>query len=110
MDTFETNLTSALISLELRKFRKEMSMSARSYFIELRVNFDNNLKKEKEEMLMLAAARMAKGLCATAMMISDRSKPSIAMHSSDFLEGDTEIDLNEIHLEGPCPTCGHEGE
>ena len=83
-------------------------MSARSYFIELKVNFDDTHKKEKEEMLLLAAARMAKGLCATAIMISDRSKPIIAMHSSDFFEGDQEIDLNAIDASGPCPTCGHE--
>ena len=82
-------------------------MSARTYFIELRVNFDDALKKEKEELLLKAAARMAKGLCATAMMISDRSKPKIAMHSSDFFEGTEEIDLNAIDSSGPCPTCGH---
>ena len=90
--------------------KKDDPMSARSYFIELKVNFDDALKKEKEELLMLAAARMAKGLCATAMMISDRSQPKIAMHSSDFFDGDQEIDLNAISTEGPCPTCGHEGE
>ena len=85
-------------------------MSARSYFIELKVNFNDDLKKEKEELLLNAAARMAKGLCATAMLISDRSEPKIAMHSSDFFDGDQEIDLASIETSGPCPTCGHEDE
>ena len=83
-------------------------MAAKRYFIELIVNFDDLHKKEKEEMLKLAAARMAKGLMATAIMLSDRSAPRINMLMSDSITGDNEVNLNEINTDGPCPTCGHE--
>jgi len=83
-------------------------MAAKRYFIELVVNFDDLHKKEKEAMLKEAAARMAKGLMALAIMLSDRSPPKINMVMSDSINGDEEVNLNEINTDGPCPTCGHD--
>jgi|KBSMisStandDraft_5_1062788.scaffolds.fasta_scaffold1001281_2 hypothetical protein len=83
-------------------------MAAKRYFFELRVNFDDEHKKEKEEMLKLAAARMAKGLMSIAVMIADRSPPKINMIMSDSINGDEEVNLNAINTDGPCPTCGHD--
>lgn len=83
-------------------------MAAKRYFIELIVNFDDLHKKEKEAMLKEAAARMAKGLMATAIMLSDRSAPRLEMRMSDSINGDNEVNLNEINTDGPCPTCGHD--
>lgn len=83
-------------------------MAAKRYFLELIVNFDDLHKKEKEAILKLAAARMAKGLMATAIMLSDRSAPRLSMVMSDSINGDDEVNLNEINTDGPCPTCGHD--
>jgi hypothetical protein len=89
-------------------YTRRKSMTAKRYFFELRVNFDEEHKQEKEEMLMLAAARMAKGLMSIAMLISDKSPPKLNMVMSDNMNGDEEVNLNEINTDGPCPTCGHD--
>ena len=83
-------------------------MSAKRYFIQLTVNFNDKEKAKKEEMLKLTAARMAKGLMSIAMLLSDRSDPKLEMRMSDNTNGDEEVDLAEINTDGPCPTCGHD--
>lgn len=83
-------------------------MSAKRYFIQLTVNFNDEHKRQKEEMLKVAAARMAKGLLSTAMLISDRSDPKLKMVMTDNINGEEEVDLASIETSGPCPTCGYE--
>jgi hypothetical protein len=82
-------------------------MSAKRYFIQLTVNFNDKEKAKKEEMLKLTAARMAKGLMSIAMLLSDRSDPKLSMVMSDSFS-EEEVNLAEINTDGPCPTCGHD--
>jgi len=82
-------------------------MSAKRYFIQLTVNFNDKEKAKKEEMIKLTAARMAKGLMSIAMLLSDRSDPKLSMVMSDSFS-EEEVDLASIETSGPCPTCGHE--
>jgi len=82
-------------------------MSAKRYFIQLTVNFNDKEKAKKEAMLKLTAARMAKGLMSIAMLLSDRSDPKLSMIMSDSFS-EEEVDLAAINTDGPCPTCGHD--
>lgn len=83
-------------------------MASKSYFIELIVNFNDDTMQGKEELLRVAAARMAKSLMSVAMLISDRKPPMISMIERDSFEGEQEIDLAAYDTSGPCPTCGHD--
>ena len=95
-------------SFYIRPGKGQTTMASKKFFIELKVNFNDDNLKDKEDIIRHAAARMAKGLLSTAMLISDRTTPRIKMvESSNFME-DTDIDLNKFDIEGQCPTCGHE--
>jgi len=66
----------------------------RTYTIELRVDFDDDVDTKKET--MDKAVRMAaKHLLANALIISDKRKPDIAAEYDDLWIGSEEISLED---------------
>lgn len=65
-------------------------MGQKTYTIELRVNFTD---EGKHDVMREAARDAARTLLTTAMMLADKNKPQVALHSSDFFYGTEELAL-----------------
>ena len=62
----------------------------RTITIELRVDYSD---RSKDEVIIAAAKMAAKHIYTSALLISDKRKPTIALHSGDFFSGTEEISL-----------------
>lgn len=62
----------------------------RTYTIELRVDFS---EKENYELLLTSVREAAKGMLTTAVLLSDKRKPQIALQTGDLFEGNEDIAL-----------------
>jgi hypothetical protein len=66
----------------------------RTYTIELRIDFDDDVENKKD--VMNKAVRMAaKHLLGSAIIISDKRKPEISAQYDDFWVGTSEIELED---------------
>ena len=68
----------------------------RTLTIELRFDSD---EEERHEVLKQAALQAAKHLFTSALLISTKRKPQIAMYTSDMFAGQNEISLADDLLE-----------
>ena len=84
-------------------------MASRSFFMELRVNFNDENREENEEMLKALAAKFSNVLLTHALLLADRDPPyiSLVMHDPIGEEGNQRIDISKYQVEGECPACGH---
>jgi hypothetical protein len=64
----------------------------RTFTIELRVDHDD---PEKDEIIKEAGMAVAKHWYTKALLIKDRQKPMVAMHSNDFFAQEDQINLAE---------------
>jgi hypothetical protein len=64
----------------------------RTFTIELRVDYDT---PEKNDIMRNAAREAARILFTQANLIAEKRRPHIALHSSDFFEGEQEITLDD---------------
>lgn len=65
-------------------------MGQKTYTIELKVNFT---EEGKHDVMKDAARDAARTLLTTAMMLADKGKPQVALHSSDFFYGNEALTL-----------------
>lgn len=78
----------------------------RTYSIELRVDFDDDVDNKKE--VMNKAVRMAaKHLLGSALIISDKRKPEIVAQYDDFWVGTEKIEL-EDDIDAPLSTASED--
>lgn len=83
-------------------------MPSKSFFIELKVNFNSETQQTKDAMLRQLAARTASVLLANAMLLADRSNPKVTVIENDALNGPKDIDIRKFTVDdGTCPSCGH---
>jgi uncharacterized protein YhaN len=66
----------------------------RTFTIELRVDFDSDMKAEKEEVIKQAALQAARQLLTQAMLVSGKRQPQCVVHSGDFFNGPEELRLS----------------
>lgn len=89
----------------------EKTMASRSFFVELKVNFDDQARAGKEDLLKNLMVSMARVLKAKAMLIADRSEPKINIVTQTALDGPKEIDPSEFPPDdGVCPCCGRSND
>ena len=67
-------------------------MAQKTYTIELRVNFTDD---GKHDVMREAARDAARTILTTAMMLADKGKPQVALHSSDFFYGTEALSLED---------------
>jgi hypothetical protein len=67
-------------------------MAQKTYTIELKVNFTDDGKHDAMREALRDAART---ILTSAMMLADRGKPQVALHSSDFFYGNEDFSLED---------------
>lgn len=67
-------------------------MGQKTYTIELKVNFT---EEGKHDVMREALRDAARTVLTTAMMLADKGKPQVALHSSDFFYGNEALTLEE---------------
>jgi hypothetical protein len=75
--------------------------------MELRINFNDDGRAEKDEMLKALAAKFSNVLLTHALLLADRDQPYISLVMHDPIEGNEQIDISKYQVEGECPACGH---
>ena len=65
-------------------------MAQKTYVMEVKVNFTDDGKHEAMRDVMRDAART---VLTMAMMLADKGKPQVALHSSDFFYGNEDFSL-----------------
>ncbi len=66
------------------------TFTMKTFTIELRVDYSD---EEKNDVIKEAIKVAAKHVYTTALLISEKRKPQVAVHSSDFFAGTEEIEL-----------------
>ena len=67
-------------------------MGQKTYTIELKVNFT---EEGKHDVMREALRDAVRTVLTTAMMLADKGKPQVALHSSDFFYGNEALTLEE---------------
>lgn len=81
-------------------------MAVKKFTVELQCEFSD---EEKYMVIRNALREAARTVFTTALMMQERRKPAIAMHSNDFFEGPQQFDVLVDEVPGQ-PTVKSDGE
>lgn len=82
-------------------------MASRQFFLNVRVNFNDEQREQKEELIRALMARTANVIMAHAMLLSDRGSPRVQLYEHTSTDPSIDTDISKYAVEGECPACGH---